>query len=152
MKRRLDEIIQQNSTFLGVTGDFIALTKPRLLLMVLVSCGTGFYLALSTTIDLVMLIHVLIGTTLIGAAANCLNQCYEAIPDSLMERTRGRPIPSKKLSRNEAGLFGIIISIMGFTYLTIDVNWNAVLISLLTCGIYLFIYTQMKQNLYLIHI
>ena len=146
MKRRLGEIIQQNSTSLGVAGDFIALTKPRLLLMVLVSCGTGFYLALTTTIDLVMLIHVLIGTTLIGAAANCLNQCYEAIPDSLMERTQGRPIPSKKLSRNEAGVFGIIISIVGFTYLTIAVNWTAVFIGFLTWGIYLFIYTPMKQK------
>ncbi len=146
MKRRLGEISQKNSAVLGVAGDFIALTKPRLLLMVLVSCGAGFYLALSKTTDLTMLIHVLIGTALIGAAANCLNQCYEAVPDSLMERTQRRPIPSKKLSRNEAGVFGIIISIIGFTYLIIAVNWTAAFIGFLTWGTYLFIYTPMKKK------
>ncbi len=145
MKRRLAEIGQQNS-ILGIAGDFIALTKPRLLLMVLVSCGTGFYLALSEASDLTMLAHVLIGTALIGAAANCLNQWYEAVPDSLMERTQNRPIPSKKLTRSEAGVFGIIVSIMGFTYLTIAVNWMAVFIGFLTWGTYLFIYTPLKQK------
>jgi protoheme IX farnesyltransferase len=149
MKSKVPEIIQWQTYIYHRSGYFLALTKPRLLLLVLITTAAGYYLALTQTFDFLMLVYVLFGTALVGGAANTLNQWYEAIPDANMERTQNRPIPSGKLTQEQAAIFGIVLSIAGFIFLALNVNWTATFLAFLTWGIYLFIYTPMKQKTYL---
>ena len=88
---------------------YITLTKPRLLSSVLLSTVLGYILPVDSSADVLPLLYLLLGTAMIGAGANTLNQWQEQIPDSKMRRTKNRPLPTGKLSGNEALAFGIII-------------------------------------------
>ena len=83
---------------------------------------------------------------MIGAGANTLNQWQEQIPDSKMRRTKNRPLPTGKLSGNEALAFGIIISVAGFTTLWLSLNILTAALGLLTLFSYILIYTPLKQK------
>ena len=127
-------------------ADYIALTKFRLLLLVLVTVGIGYYLASPQFNNLVSLFNVLLGVACVGAGANALNQWYEQDHDRRMDRTRQRPIPAGRLNSKEALSFGIIISFVGLVYLTLTTNGITVLLGLGTWASYLFIYTPLKPK------
>ena len=77
-----------------VATDLLALTKPRIVLLVLGTVAAGFYLAGGGALPAPLLWHSLIATALVAGGTNALNQVYEADVDALMRRTRSRPIPS----------------------------------------------------------
>ena len=83
---------------------------------------------------------------MIGAGAHTLNQWQEKIPDSKMNRTKNRPLPTGKLSGDEALAFGIIISVAGFTTLWFSLNILTAALGLLTLFSYILIYTPLKQK------
>jgi len=126
--------------------DYITLTKPRLLSSVLFSTVLGYSLPVNSSAGVFPLLYLLLGTALIGAGANTLNQWQEQIPDSKMRRTKNRPLPTGKLSGNEALAFGIIISVAGFTTLWLSLNLLTASLGLLTLFSYILIYTPLKQK------
>ena len=75
-------------------ADFIELTKPRVVLMILVTTLVGFYLGTRGAFDYALLMHTLFGTALSAAGTLALNQFLERETDGLMERTRRRPLPT----------------------------------------------------------
>ncbi|MBF0353139.1 MAG: protoheme IX farnesyltransferase [SAR324 cluster bacterium] len=125
---------------------YLALTKPRLLMLVVMTTLVGFLLAVRQDHQWLLMFHLLLGTTLLGGGANSLNQWYEWAQDSRMRRTAERPIPSGKLSREQAWLFGVTISVTGLLYLAMAVNSLTALLGFLSWGIYLFWYTPLKQK------
>jgi len=88
-----------------VTSDLVALTKPRVLLMVLATTLVGYFVALSGPADYVRVTHLLIGTLLAAGGTLALNQYLERDVDARMERTRRRPLPAGRLQPLEALLF-----------------------------------------------
>jgi protoheme IX farnesyltransferase len=70
----------------------------------------------------------------------------EQVPDSKMSRTKSRPLPMGRLSRNEALIFGVIISITGITILWLTLNALTAALGLLTVISYILIYTPLKQK------
>ncbi len=126
--------------------DFAELSKLRLLSLVLITTGLGYYLAASQAINLLFLFNTILGTACVGAGANALNQWYERKLDAKMFRTRNRPIPSGRLSGQEALGFGILISLLGLGYLYLFVNPLTAAMGLLTWSSYLFVYTPLKQK------
>ncbi len=125
-------------------ADYWSLTKPRLLAMVLLSAALGFSLAPQSGAPLALL-HMLIGTALVGAAAHALNQWYERIPDGRMPRTRNRPLPAGRLSSEEALRFGVGLMLVGLLYLSLTVNSLTAILGGLTLASYVLLYTPLKQ-------
>ena len=78
-------------------ADFVALTKPRLNLLVLVTTLAGLYLASPAGVELSLLVNTLVGTALVAGGAAALNQVWERRTDALMRRTSRRPLPGRRL-------------------------------------------------------
>ena len=126
--------------------DFIALTKPGLVIMLVLTTCVGFYLGSEGPVDWLQLLHTLAGTALAAGGALALNQFMERDRDALMRRTRERPLPSGKLRPVQALVFGVSITVAGLLYLALVVN---VLSSAVTASItatYLFLYTPLKHR------
>jgi len=133
--------------------DYIALTKPRITWLILMSTGVGFFFGLKRSwngfADVVLLANTLIGTGLIASGTAALNQWYEREADRLMRRTCLRPLPSGKMTAGQAMWFGIALSIAGFAELAVTVNLLSATLGALTLATYLFIYTPLKQRSHL---
>jgi heme o synthase len=127
-----------------VAADLIALTKPRVVLMVLVTTVVGYYVGLAGAPDYVKLVHLLIGTMLAAGGTLALNQYWERDVDALMDRTRVRPLPDGRLSPLEALVFAGAITLAGLGYLGAFVGSLAMLVTAATTALYLFAYTPLK--------
>ena len=88
-------------------ADFLALTKPRIVALVQVTVAAGYYLGMVEGGSTSLLWHTLLGSTFVAAGTNALNQVHEADVDALMHRTKHRPIPAGRLSRQAGGVFGL---------------------------------------------
>lgn len=127
-------------------GDFLMLTKPRVVLMVLVTTTVGYYLGSSGGLDGLRLLQTLLGTALAAGGTIALNQYLERDGDALMERTRLRPLPAGRLEPTEALTFGVAIIAGGLVYLLLAVNTRTATVTALTAGSYLFLYTPLKRK------
>ena len=79
-------------------ADFFALTKPRLNSLTVTTAGVGYFLGATSPIDLLMMLHVLIGSGLVAGGAAAFNQVAERDIDKTMVRTRLRPMPMGHVS------------------------------------------------------
>jgi heme o synthase len=127
-----------------VAADLIALTKPRVVLMVLVTTVVGYYVGLPGAPDYVRLVHLLIGTMLAAGGTLALNQYWERDVDARMERTRVRPLPDGRLSPLEALVFAGAVTLTGLGYLGAFVGPLVMLVTAATTALYLFAYTPLK--------
>ncbi len=125
--------------------DFVTLTKPRVVLMVLVTTAVGYRLGSVGTSDWVRLLQTLAGTALAASGTLALNQYLERESDGLMRRTQRRALPSGRLTVSEALAFGILATLIGLGYLAVVVGALAAGVTLATSGIYLFLYTPLKR-------
>ncbi len=126
--------------------EYLALTKPRITWLILMSTGIGFFFGARGGWSVVTLLHTLLGTGLLASGTAALNQWFEREADAKMRRTRARPLPAGTLSEERALLFGLVISAAGFFDLQFFVNPLASLLGALTLVSYLFIYTPLKQR------
>ena len=124
--------------------DYLALTKFRLMLLVLITVGIGFYLASGS--GTLLFLNVLFGVACVGSGANVLNQWIERGYDAQMRRTQHRPLPSGRLNHYEALIFGLVISLVGLIYLTVTVNLVTTLLGIASWASYLFLYTPLKRR------
>jgi protoheme IX farnesyltransferase len=127
-----------------VLTDLFVLTKPRVVLMVLVTTLVGYYVALSGHADWGRVLHLVVGTVLAAGGTLALNQYRERDLDALMHRTRMRPLPDGRLMPLEALLFGSTITVLGVLYLAASVNMRSALVTVTTVVLYLFAYTPLK--------
>ncbi|HTS31523.1 MAG TPA: heme o synthase [Bryobacteraceae bacterium] len=135
--------------------DYIELTKPRITWLILMSTGIGYFFGLPgagnwwgflKSIQLLSLLHTILGTGLIASGTAALNQWYERDADCKMRRTMQRPLPSGKISASRALGFGAALSVAGFLELWLGVNLLCGLIGAFTLASYLFLYTPLKQR------
>lgn len=127
-------------------ADYLELTKPRVQVLVLFTVAAGAYLAAGPALDVVLLLHTLLGTALVAAGASALNQWLERHTDALMRRTENRPLPSGRVSSVEVLLAGILASVGGLVYLMATTNPAAMLVAAITFVSYVFIYTPLKRH------
>lgn len=126
--------------------DFLALTKPRVVLMVLVTTSAGFYLGSWEVPDWFRLLQTLIGTALAAGGTIALNQYLERDVDARMERTRLRPLPGGRLRPTEGLAFGAAITGGGLLHLMLTGGPLSALVTAVTVGSYLFAYTPLKRK------
>jgi protoheme IX farnesyltransferase len=127
-----------------VLADLAALTKPRVVLMIVVTTLVGYYVGLTGAADWARLLHLAVGTVLAAGGTLALNQYWEREVDARMERTRARPLPDGRLTPLEALVFGAAITALGVAYLAAFVGVAPAAVTLATFGLYLFAYTPLK--------
>ena len=126
------------------TGDFIALTKPRLNFLVLLTTAAAYSLGARADATLSDLLHTLAGTFLVAGGAAALNQVWERKTDRLMRRTRQRPLADMRLSMMQGLIFGLLLTIAGAAELAYFINPLSSIVALLTTASYIFFYTPLK--------
>jgi protoheme IX farnesyltransferase len=139
---------ESSSTASSVTmKDFMALTKFRLSVLVIVTTFVGYWLGrVGQPLDGWLLFHTLLGSTLAAFGAAVFNQLMEIEPDKKMERTADRPLPSRRMEPGLAFGVGWLLSAFALIHLGKMVNLEAAVLCAMTLGVYLFIYTPMKQQ------
>lgn len=120
--------------------DYIALTKPRVMSLVLFTALVGLVLA-PGDFHPVLAITALLCIAAGAGAAGALNMWYEADLDAKMTRTAGRPIPRGRITRPEALTFGMTLALFSVITLGILVNWIAAALLAFTIFFYVVIYT-----------
>jgi protoheme IX farnesyltransferase len=126
-------------------GTLVELTKPGVTRMVLATTACGAAIAPGEIRDYSKFGWAVLGTALIVAAANALNMYLEGDVDALMARTRGRPIPSGRLSPDIALWFGAGLAFVGLPILDFLVNPLTAFIGGFALLSYVLLYTPMKR-------
>lgn len=130
-------------------ADFVGLMKLRLVSLVLVTAGVGFYVASAGPHDLAFflrLVQTVLGTALVAGGSMVLNQYMERDTDAMMLRTRTRPLPEGRVAPVEALIFGVALSVVGVVLLCLMVNLLTGGLGLLTSLTYLLLYTPLKTR------
>ncbi len=126
-------------------ADFVALGKPRVVLMVVLTTLVGYYLGAGFELDWLQLGHLLVGTALSAAGTLALNQFLERDLDARMQRTRRRPLPDGRLQPGEAAVFGALLTAGGIAYLALSVGLGCAAVIAVIAVLYLGVYTPLKR-------
>lgn len=126
--------------------DYIQLTKPTIMLLVLFTGATALVVQGSLRSDPVRFALVLLGLFLTGGSANALNQVFERKIDARMSRTRSRrPLPLGKLTPKQALIFSIAIGVAGIALFAYFFNWLTALMAFATILFYSLVYTLLLK-------
>ncbi len=130
----------EDSTLPADWRDYLALTKPRVMSLV-VFTGLCGLLAAATPMPTALALTTILCIALGAGAAGALNQWYEADIDALMKRTANRPLPAGRLDRQSALHFGVGLSFFSVILLGFATNWLAAAILAGSILFYVLIYT-----------
>lgn len=125
---------------------YVALIKPDVLLLVLITTAAGYYMGARGPIHWLKLVYAVFGTGFIAAGTGALNHYIERDSDRCMRRTASRPLPSGVLQPWQALIFGLASCFGGalFSYLT--AGWLAATVGSAACATYLLGYTPLKKR------
>jgi protoheme IX farnesyltransferase len=138
-------------------SDLFALTKPRIVLLVAITAAAGYALGLRTlapgqypassvAATWWVLLHALVGTSLVAGGTSALNMIVERDVDALMHRTAHRPLPAGRISVRTASAFAWTISVLGVLQLVLFVNGITAFLATATLLVYVFLYTPLKRR------
>lgn len=128
------------------TQDCLTLTKPGVTVMVMITTLAGYVLGLRTEVDAWLLFVSVTATGLASGGAAALNMVVERELDALMRRTRGRPLPDRRLEPEHGLAIGVGLSSVGLLALSFLVNPLSGLICAATIVSYVFVYTPLKTR------
>ena len=134
--------VSHSNSLLFFSKSFFELTKARLAISVVFSSVVGYLLAVDSFDTYTLFLLALGGYCMVGAS-NSFNQIIEKDIDSLMDRTKNRPIPSKKMSVNTAFYISIILTLIGIVVLY-KINPRTALFGAISIFIYTCLYTPLK--------
>ena len=130
-----------NTSILAVARDFLALTKPKIISLLLVTAAGGMFLAEQGVPSLALLGLVWTGGALASGGANAVNHFLDRDIDRDMRRTQGRPVAGLRVAPRYALAFGIALNIAAFALLATQVNLLSAALTLCASLFYVFIYT-----------
>jgi len=125
---------------------FLALTKPDVSFLVVLTTLAGYALGTLGPLDWLRMAQTVLWTTLVAAGTSALNHYLERDSDARMRRTAARPLPSGLLAPSEALWFGIALVAAGVVGLLLATNALAALLAITTCATYLGLYTPLKTR------
>ena len=131
---------------------YVALTKPRIIELLLVTTIPAMVLAWKTVdgIDPAqfawLVIVTLVGGSLAAGAANAINCYLDRDIDEIMVRTRRRPLPAHAVAPEDALVFGLILTVISFGLLAVTTNLVAAFLTLLAIGFYVVVYTMLLKR------
>ncbi|MBY0231048.1 MAG: heme o synthase [Gemmataceae bacterium] len=131
----------------GTLADWLAVTRPRIALLILFTVGTGgLFAALPATAPWAILFHAVAGTALVASGASAFNQWLERRTDARMRRTMNRPLPAGRLAPGQVFAFGVALALAGSAWLL--ATQSTPLPALLAAGTfaaYVAVYTPLKR-------
>ena len=136
----------QNS-FLNILREFIVLTKPRVNLLIMFTAIVGMLLAHQSTLDYELILFASIGIGLAASAAAIINHVVDQRIDSIMDRTKSRPLVNGSIKPSHAIYFALFLSITSIMMLYLLVNALTALLTFLSIIIYSVIYSVYLKNL-----
>ena len=125
----------------AVIRDYVTLTKPKIISLLLVTAAGGMFLAAQGVPSLTMLAWVWIGGALASGGANAINHQLDRDIDREMHRTQSRPVAGERVDPRYALAFGIGLNVAAFVLLATLVNVLAAGLTLLATLVYVFVYT-----------
>ena len=132
----------ETATLRGLISDYIALTKPRIISLLLVTALGGMFMAQQGIPPTSLVLLVLIGGSLGAGGANALNQFLDRDIDERMGRTSRRPLPSGRVKPRDAMVFGILLNVVAFALLAAWVNVLSAVLTVSATIFYVIVYTK----------
>ena len=126
----------------SVVRDYVALTKPRIILMLQLTALGGMFLAAGGVPEASLVVLVLVGGGLAAGGANALNNSLERDVDALMRRTRSRPVAAGRIHPLSALAFGILLNLIAFAIIGTLVNTLSAVLTLSATLFYVLVYTM----------
>jgi protoheme IX farnesyltransferase len=125
---------------------YLALTKPRVIELLLVTAIPAMLLAHRGSVNPLLILNTLIGGMLAAGGANTLNCVADADIDKLMKRTARRPLARAAVPRGNALVFGLVLSVASFFWLWWTTNLLSGLLAVATILFYVFVYTLLLKR------
>ncbi len=132
----------QRPSFRDTVTAYVALTKPRIIVLLLITTVPAMMLAASGLPSVWLVLATLLGGTLAAGSANAINMYLDRDIDQVMRRTRQRPIPGHLVEPEHALRFGFTLGAVAFAFLASVVNMLAATLALSAIGFYVFVYTM----------
>ena len=132
---------RERSGLPGLLADYLTLTKPPIISLLLVTAIGGMFLAARGVPDLLTLLLVCVGGALGAGGANAINHFMDQDIDALMSRTAQRPVPGNRVRPRMALAFGVALNVAAFGVLFYWVNWLAAGLTLAATLFYVLVYT-----------
>jgi protoheme IX farnesyltransferase len=126
----------------GVVRSYVALTKPRIVELLLVTTVPAMFLARTRLSPLVLTLAVLVGGALAAGAANALNCYIDRDIDQVMKRTARRPLPTHTVSPRSALVFGAVLAVVSLVIMAVFTNWLATGLTAAAIAYYDLVYTM----------
>ncbi|NND97787.1 MAG: protoheme IX farnesyltransferase [Pirellulaceae bacterium] len=136
----------QTRTLADITRDYVQLTKPRIVVMILVTTMATAVMGAQGLVALSDLVWLLLGTALVAGSAGAANQIWERVIDCSMARTANRPLPDGRLDLVPATLFTAAIGLVGSALLAQVFGMIPALAGIATWLLYVLVYTPMKTR------
>ncbi len=125
---------------------YVALTKPRVIELLLVTAIPAMLLADRGTVNPLLIFNTLVGGMMAAAGANTLNCVADADIDKVMKRTALRPLARATVPTRNALIFGLLLSIGSFFWLWWTTNLLSGVLAVVTIAFYVFIYTLLLKR------
>jgi heme o synthase len=122
-------------------ADYVALTKPRIIELLLVTTVPTMIVAAKGMPSLWLIAATVIGGTLAAGGANAINMYVDRDIDRVMARTRNRPIASGRIAPRNALVFAVTLEVVAFFFLWATVNLLSAVLAVSACLFYVFVYT-----------
>lgn len=122
--------------------DYYQLTKPRLILLFLITTAASMWVAAQGRIDWFLLLITLVSGAMATGSANTINCLYDRDIDAIMERTSNRPLPSGRVQPWEALVFAIALAVGSFTLLAVFANLLSACLAMSGIAVYVGVYTH----------
>lgn len=128
-------------------NDYVALTKPRVISLLLFTTFAAMFITPAGAPPWYLVVWTMIGGYLMAGGANAVNMAYDFDIDHKMGRTSKRPVPSGRITRTRAYVFGFALMALSLAVFILYVNWLAALLSAVGFFYYTAIYTRwLKRN------
>ncbi len=128
-------------TWRAQVGDYVALTKPRIIELLLVTTVPTMVVAERGLPSVWLMLATVVGGTLAAGGANAINMYVDRDIDKLMKRTQNRPLPSGRLEPRRALIFAVTLEVLAFAFLWATVNLLSAVLAVSACLFYVFVYT-----------
>jgi len=138
--------VETKPTLRERVGAYVALTKPRIIELLLVTTVPAMFLAARGVPRLDLLMWTLLGGSLAAGAANAINCYIDRDIDLLMSRTRRRPLPAHEVNPEDALVFGLVLGVIAFGLMAFLTNLVAAFLTLIAMAFYVVVYTMLLKR------
>ncbi len=135
-----------SSTWKSTIGAYVALTKPRIIELLLITTIPTMFLAAGGFPSWILIANTMIGGYLAAGGANALNMYLDRDIDAKMKRTKNRPIITGQVSARNAVIFGVALSIISALYLAVTVNLVSASLAIAAILLYVVFYTMILKR------